>query len=99
MSQNKSILHLNLKSEYFDAIKNGDKPFECRLKNDYWTKKLAEREYDEVYFKKGYPTRDNLHRIIKASYEGYEIQTITHKHFGDKPVEVFAINTDGMNQK
>ncbi|MCP3582304.1 hypothetical protein NLN00_23805, partial [Escherichia coli] len=30
-------------------------------------------------------------------YDGYEIKTITHPHFGDKPVKVFAIkvNIDG----
>lgn len=34
---------------------------------------------------------------IDVPYNGYEIKTITHPHFGDKPVKVFAIkvNIDG----
>lgn len=87
----KSILHLNLKAEYFNEIKNGIKSFEYRLKNKHWSKKLINRHYDEVHFKLGYPSKDDNRRIIKMPYKGYEVQTITHKHFGSKPVEVFAI--------
>lgn len=39
--QMKKILHINLKAKYFYEIKNGIKAFEYRLKNDYWTKRLA----------------------------------------------------------
>jgi len=88
---NNRILHLNLKGEYFDAIKNGSKQFEYRLKNSYWTKKLVNKDYDEVHFKRGYPRNNELDKIIKVPYKGYEVQTITHKHFGEKLVEVFAI--------
>lgn len=88
-------LHLNLKSGYFDEIVSGDKKFEYRLKNDYWTKRLASRSYDKVHFKKGYPKADDLSKIHTIPYRGYEIQTIIHGHFGSKPVEVFAIYTDG----
>jgi ASC-1-like (ASCH) protein len=87
------ILHLNLKGEYFDDIKAGTKPFEYRLKDDYWINRLLGREYDEIHFKRGYPSKDALDKIIKVPYRGYELQTITHKHFGEKPVEVFAIYT------
>nr|WP_248697875.1 hypothetical protein [Escherichia coli] len=46
---------------------------------------------------KGYPKRDDFSRRIDVPYDGYEIKTITHPHFGDKPVKVFAIkvNIDG----
>ncbi|HHU1479257.1 TPA: ASCH domain-containing protein, partial [Escherichia coli] len=27
-------------------------------------------------------------------YEGYEIKTITHPHFGENPVKVFAIKVN-----
>ena len=88
-----SILHLNLKGEYFDAIKSRNKPFEYRLKNEYWSKKLVGRHYDKVHFKSGYPKKDDADKIIILPYNGYEIQTITHKHFGEEPVEVFAIHS------
>ena len=48
-------LHLNLKGEYFDEIVAGTKPFEYRLKNNYWTKRLVGRRYKYVLFKRGYP--------------------------------------------
>jgi len=99
MANSIKILHLNLKGEYFDAIKNGTKFFEYRLKNDHWIKKLVDRDYDEVHFKRGYPKQDNSSKIIKIPYRGYELQTITHKHFGKEPVEVFAIYTTLLNKK
>ena len=39
-------LHLNLKFEYFDAIREGRKPFEYRIDNEYWRKRLIGRKYD-----------------------------------------------------
>lgn len=88
------ILHLHLKSKYFNDIKNNKKPFEYRLKNAYWIQKLVNQNYDEVHFKKGYPKNSDLERIIKKPYCGYEIQTITHPQFGTSSVTVFAIFTD-----
>ncbi|RBY22994.1 hypothetical protein DS975_25800 [Escherichia coli] len=68
-----------------------------RLCNDYWNKRIMFREYDRLIITKGYPKRDDSSRRIDVPYEGYEIKTITHPHFGDKPVKVFAIkvNIDG----
>lgn len=40
---------------------------------------------------KGYPRKDDTSRRLDVKYSGYEIKTITHPHFGDKPVKVFAI--------
>ena len=71
---------------------------EClRLCNNYWNKRLVNRKYDRLIITKGYPKRDDSSRRIDVPYEGYEIKTITHPHFGDKPVKVFAIkvNIDG----
>ncbi|EJM6143056.1 ASCH domain-containing protein, partial [Escherichia coli] len=31
-------------------------------------------------------------------YDGYKIKTITHTHFGDKPVKVFAIKVNIDNE-
>lgn len=96
------ILHLNLKSEYFYDIKNGRKPYEYRLDNEYWRKRLLNRDFTEVHFKCGYPSRSDSSKIIKKKYIGYEMKDIKHKHFGndgkdDAPVRVFAIRTYGEN--
>lgn len=90
MSEQK-ILHLNVKGEYFDQIKSGEKVQEFRLYNDYWRKRLETEDYDLVLIKKGYPKRDDWDRIEARPYRGYQIKEITHPHFGNDPVEVFAI--------
>lgn len=87
-------LHLNLKGIYFDQIIAGDKSFEFRLVNDYWKKKLINRIYGQIHFKRGYPAKEDTSKIYSVPYRGYEIQTITHPHFGSDPVEVFAIYAD-----
>ena len=84
-------LHLNLKAEYFHAIVAGEKLFEYRLMTPRWRKIIEGKEFDQVLVKCGYPTRDDSTRISARKWEGYEIQTITHPHFGSEPVEVFAI--------
>ncbi|EFI1510143.1 TPA: ASCH domain-containing protein, partial [Escherichia coli] len=38
--------------------------------------------------------RDDSSRRIDVPYDGYEIKTIIHPHFGDKPVKVFAIKVN-----
>ena len=64
---------------------------------DSMAKRLVNRKYDRLIITKGYPKRDDSSRRIDVPYEGYEIKTITHPHFGDKPVKVFAVkvNIDG----
>jgi hypothetical protein len=85
-------LHLNLKGCYFDDIAAKKKPFEYRLKNEYWRRRLEGRHYDNIHIKKGYPKATDTSRIITKPYRGYEEQTITHPHFGPLPVEVYAIH-------
>lgn len=85
-------LHLSLKGEYFDQIKAGTKPEEFRLTNDYWRKRLVGRTYDHIELTRGYPKRGDAERRLVLPWRGYLITTITHPHFGDEPVEVFAIN-------
>ena len=84
-------LTLNLKAEYFAAIKAGDKPWEYRIVKPYWERRLA-REYDVIEICSGYPPKDDTERRILRKWKGYEVRTITHKHFGDEPVTVFAID-------
>lgn len=88
-----SDLYLNLKGEYFDDIKAGTKPFEYRLDNEYWRKRLVGRHYGMMIIRKGYPPKNDRERMFILPYRGYEMQTITHKHFGPEPVRVFAIYT------
>lgn len=87
-----STLTLSLKGEYFDAIKAGTKPEEFRLVTPYWRKRLEGRTYDHIVLTKGYPKRDDLERRLTLPWHGYRMTTITHPHFGDDPVEVFAIS-------
>ena len=91
-------LQLAVKGEYFDAIKRGEKTEEYRLYNEYWIARLifegtftAPKKYDHLIITKGYPRRDDESRRLSVKYNGYEIKTITHPHFGAEPVRVFAI--------
>ena len=87
----KRILHLNLKAEYFNEIKNGDKIYEYRRITPFWRKRLKDREYDEVHIKLGYPKTGDKKRILKFKWNGYLIKKITHKHFGRRQLYVYAI--------
>ncbi|HDG1692622.1 TPA: ASCH domain-containing protein [Kluyvera georgiana] len=91
-------LQLAVKGEYFDAMKRGEKTEEYRLYNEYWRNRLITeawvdfpRQYDRLIITKGYPRKDDTSRRLDIKYSGYEIKTITHPHFGGKPVKVFAI--------
>lgn len=88
------VLHLNLKKEYFDAIKAGDKQEEYRLLTAFWQKRLKNRHYDEIHIKCGYPKAGDVDRTVIRPWRGYKIKKINHPHFGDKPVEVFAIKVN-----
>ena len=85
-------LHLNLKAEYFNDIESGNKAEEYRLCTPYWTKRLVGRKYDTIVLKRGYPRKDDRASHLIRPWKGYTAKTITHPHFGDKPVEVFAID-------
>lgn len=86
-------LHLALKGEYFDAIKAGTKTEEYRLCTSYWQKRLASPFglYDRIVLTRGYPHRDDAERRLVLPWQGYDIKTITHPHFGPDPVTVYAI--------
>lgn len=87
-------LQLAVNGEYFDQMKSGEKKFEYRLLNDYWRKRLVNRQYERLIITRGYPKRDDASRRIDVPYNGYEIKAITHPHFGDNPVKVFAIKVN-----
>lgn len=83
-------LHLNLKGEYFDAIKDGSKQYEFRSFNT-WRRRLEDKTFNRIIIKRGYPRKDDFARIIERPWRGYELHTIVHPHFGAEPVTVFAI--------
>lgn len=85
-------LTLSLKGEYFDAIRDGTKPKEYRLVNEYWSKRLIGRSYRRIELTKGYPKAGDTERRLSRAWRGYEIETIQHPHFGPDPVMVFAID-------
>lgn len=89
-----NTLTLHLKAEYFHAIRDGSKPFEYRLDTPYWRTRLEHREYDQIVLCLGYPAKDDAERRLVRPWCGYELQTITHKHFGMEPVRVFAIRVN-----
>ncbi len=86
-----SALILPVKRIYFEQMRDGTKKFEYRLMTEYWHKRLINREYSTVVITMGYPKHDDSERRLVYPYRGYEIQEITHEHFGADPVEVFAI--------
>lgn len=88
---NSANLQLAVKSEYFDAMLSGEKVFEYRLRNEYWKKRLEGRAYNKLTITKGYPKREDRSRRIEVNYCGYVLKTITHPHFGNEPVDVYAI--------
>ena len=90
-------LHLPIKAEYFHQIKSGEKPEEYRLCTPYWTRRLVGREYDQIILTLGYPGREDLTRRMVRPWRGCTIKTITHPHFGPKPVTVFAINVESQS--
>lgn len=86
------ILVLPLKGEYFDAIRDGSKPEEFRLFNAYWRKRLEGRAFSCIELTRGYPRADDAARRMRRAWRGWSVCTISHRHFGADPVEVFAID-------
>lgn len=87
-------LHLNLKAEYFDQIKSGEKADEYRLCSPYWDKRLEGRTYDGIVLKNGYPKAGDPSRTLERPWRGFAKRNITHEHFGPNPVAVFAIRVN-----
>lgn len=84
-------LLLHVKDIYFQEAKAGNKPFEFRLDNEYWRKRLIGIHYDIIIYMSGYPKRGDTSKIMVLPYRGYEMQAITHEHFGAQRTNVFAI--------
>lgn len=85
-----AYLHLNPKGEYFDQIKAGTKAREYRLA-EKWLRRLEGKTFDGIVLKRGYPKGDDGDRVISRPWRGFQLETITHPHFGAEPVQVCAI--------
>ncbi len=90
-----NMLTLNLKFEYFDAIRAGEKLEEFRLRNDYWSKRLVGHQFTGIILRKGYPKSGDTERELIVPWNGYREITLTHPHFGTEPVDVFALDVSG----
>ena len=84
-------LTLPLKAEYFNAIKDGTKTEEFRLRTPFWRKRLEGKTFDRVVLTLGYPSRDDASKRLVLPWRGMRETTITHPHFGPDPVDVYAI--------
>lgn len=89
------ILHLHLKFEYFDDIASGKKKKEYR-DAEKWLHRLLYRDYDGIRLYRGYQkvTDDT---VIDLPYKGYELEIVTHPHFGNAPTLVCAIDVSQLN--
>lgn len=85
------VLQLAVEGEYFHAMLTGEKAEEYREANVYWTRRLEGREFDRVILTWGYPSKTDKRRRIELPFAGIVRKTITHKHFDDRTLEVFAI--------
>lgn len=85
------VLILNLKKEYFNDIKKGDKKFEYRLVKPFWEKRLN-KSYDFIEIRLGYPKSTDSDKILKFKWNGFNEIELLHKEFGSDPVKVFAID-------
>jgi hypothetical protein len=89
-------LTIAVNGEYFDQIKAGAKTEEFRLCTPYWKKRI-EKYYDKLIITRGYPKNTDTEKRIEFKWRGAVIKTITHKHFGDNPVAVYAIRLEIKN--
>ncbi len=87
-------LYLALKGEYFDQIARGEKLEEYLLATPYWDRRLLWREYERIILTRGYPKDGGVEGVTRLTrkYRGWKSRNITHPHFGDKMVTVFAID-------
>ena len=87
-------LVLNLKKEYFQEINLGIKTEEYRLCTPYWKKRLENKKFENIIIRLGYPKKGDKEKELNFPYRGYEIKIITHPHFGNDPVKVYAIKLE-----
>ena len=64
------MLTFNLKKEWFEKIKSGEKTHEYRLYNSYWEKRLCKRMEDyTICIACGYPKTNDKEKRITAKIQ------------------------------
>ena len=89
-----STITIPVNGVYFDQIAAGTKLEEYRLVTEYWTKRLEHRRLDRIILTRGYPKGGGVEGVTRLTrkWQGMTLKTITHPHFGDQPVQVYAID-------
>lgn len=85
----KSILHLTLHREHFDAIASRKKTVEFRELKPYWVNRLLGKCFDEIHFRNGY-SKDRP--FMRVAFEGYTYELYEgNRCFGIKLGKIFEI--------
>lgn len=92
MTAIKDKIVFNVKKVYFDSIKAGAKGEEFRLCTPYWQKRIAAQSYEFVEIRMGYPAKHEDEKHMMFRWKGWKRIKITHPHFGDSEVEVYAVD-------
>lgn len=84
-------LVVNVKREYFEAMKAGIKTEEYRLKTPYWQKRLEGKHFDYVEVCLGYPKADDHERRLTFECKGIKTALVSHPIWANEPKFVYAI--------
>lgn len=87
-----ATLVLHLKQEFFEAIREGSKREEYRLRTPYWTRRLLGRAFERIELCCGYPKHGDTSRRLYRRWKGMRVTAVQHVLFGEQPVNVFAID-------
>lgn len=90
-------LVLHLKREYWEAIRDGSKQEEYRLRTPYWERRLAGRTFSGIVLCLGYPARGDEQKRLYRQWKGVTHQLIHHALFGHGLVSVFAIDVSEVS--
>jgi hypothetical protein len=85
-------LRLSVKGIYFQQMASGEKVEEFRLRTGYWRQRLEGRTYDRIEITLGYPPTTDTARLMTFKWKGCRKMTMTHPHFGESMVDVYAID-------
>lgn len=97
-------LHLNVETKYFNDVLLGVKKEEYRLLTKYWKNRLIgkdgkPRQFRDIQYKLGYPSSEDVDRVITFPWNGFEIkENFTHPKFGSDPQTVFAIKLENKKE-
>lgn len=90
---NLKTITFNLKTEYFNQIRDGVKTEEYRELKPFWAKRLVDRHYDVIVVKLGYPPKNaDDGKVLYFKWNGFKIKEITHEIFDGKTQDVYAID-------